>query len=137
MCEAYFSAFQAGDPTAISLLMDFFGGPGTFASWPTKVRAYAVQTTPVNILDWATANHLPLAPTTLSTIKIPTSVVVGGASPQAIQRSNALLAECIDGATFATVKDAAHFLIATHADQVAALIAEHVQGAGDFQQQST
>ena len=137
MCEAYFSAFQAGDPNAISVLIDFFGGPGTFASWPAKVRAYAVQTTPVNILDWASATQFPLMASTLSMIKIPVRVVVGSASPPAFQRSNALLAECIEGATIATIKGAAHFLIATHADQVAALIAENVQSACDLQQPFT
>ena len=34
-------------------MIDFYGGAGTFAAWPAGVRAYAVETTPVNLLDWA------------------------------------------------------------------------------------
>ncbi|HYF06469.1 MAG TPA: alpha/beta hydrolase, partial [Acetobacteraceae bacterium] len=45
MTAAYFAAFRAGDADAIAMMIDFYGGAGTFASWPTKVRAYAVQTT--------------------------------------------------------------------------------------------
>jgi len=52
MTEAYFTAFREGDSNAIAAMIDFYGGPGTFASWPARVRAYAVETTPVNILDW-------------------------------------------------------------------------------------
>jgi hypothetical protein len=40
---------------AIAGMIDFYGGAGTFASWPPRVRGYAIETTPVNILDWASA----------------------------------------------------------------------------------
>jgi len=36
-------------------MIDFYGGLGTFASWPPRGRAYAVETTPANILDWSSA----------------------------------------------------------------------------------
>jgi pimeloyl-ACP methyl ester carboxylesterase len=61
MTEAYFAAFHDGDTDAIATMIDFYGGAWTFASWPAKVRAYAVQTTPVNILDWASFYGLPLS----------------------------------------------------------------------------
>jgi pimeloyl-ACP methyl ester carboxylesterase len=128
MTEAYFAAFHDGDADAIATMIDFYGGAGTFASWPAKARAYAVQTTPVNILDWASFYGLPLSAASLSTIDIPVRIVVGGASPPAVQRANALLGECIRGAALATIEGATHFMIATHADQVAGLIAEHVHG---------
>ena len=55
MTEAYFAAYDSGDAEAIAAMIDFYGGAGTFASWPPRVRAYAVQTTAVNILDWGNA----------------------------------------------------------------------------------
>jgi pimeloyl-ACP methyl ester carboxylesterase len=55
MTEAYFAAYGGGDVDAIATMIDFYGGAGTFASWPPRVRAYAVETTAVNILDWASA----------------------------------------------------------------------------------
>src|SRR5882757_1183388 len=59
MTEAYFAAFEGGSAEAIAAMIDFYGGAGTFASWPPRVRAYAVETTAVNILDWASAYDFP------------------------------------------------------------------------------
>jgi len=55
MTDAYFAAFDGGNAEAIAAMIDFYGGAGTYASWPPRVRSYAVETTPVNILDWASA----------------------------------------------------------------------------------
>jgi len=127
MTAGYFASFADGNPEAIADMVDFYGGAGRFASWPQRVRDYVVETTPVNILDWASAYGFPLSAAALAAIDIPVLVVRGGASHSAVQRANALLAECVKGAALATVDGAAHFMIATHADQVADLISGHVQ----------
>lgn len=127
MTGAYFAAFHAGEPAAIEQMIDFYGGAGTFAGWPQRVRDYAVATTAVNILDWASAYGFPLTPARLATIAIPTLVAWGGLSHPAIMRANQLLGECIPDAATASIGGAAHFMIATHAKEVAGLIAEHVE----------
>lgn len=124
MTDAYFARFHSGDREAIGAMIDFYGGEGTFASWPEPVRAYAVATTAVNILDWACAYDDILSPEILSAIDVPVSVAVGAASHPAICRANGLVATSIGGATFRTIGGAAHFMISTHAAQVADLIAE-------------
>ena len=129
MTEAYFADFEGGNREAIAAMMDFYGGPGSYASWPPRVRAYAAETTPVNILDWASAYGFSLPAAMLAAIEIPVLVVRGGDSPAAMQRLSALLHERIGGSALATVGGAAHFMIATHAGEVASLIARHVQGA--------
>ncbi|MGD9881171.1 MAG: alpha/beta fold hydrolase [Reyranella sp.] len=129
MSDAYFAAFQGGNAEAIAAMIDFYGGAGTFASWPPRVRAYAVETTLVNILDWASAYGFPLSAAALATIDIPALVLWGGASHPAMQRLNALLAECMGMAAAATIEQAAHFMLATHAGQMAHLIAGHVRDA--------
>ena len=108
-------------------MIDFYGGAGTFASWPQRVRGYAVETTPVNIRDWASAYAFPLSAASLATVGLPVCVVRGGLSHPAVQRANALLAAHIDRAMLATIEGAAHFMIATHVDAVAGVIAEHVR----------
>lgn len=55
MTDAYFASFESGNAEAIAEMIDFYGGVGTFASWPLRVRRYIVETTPVNIVDWASA----------------------------------------------------------------------------------
>jgi pimeloyl-ACP methyl ester carboxylesterase len=129
MTEAYMAAFSCGERNAIAAMIDFYGGAGTFASWPSRVREYAVATTAVNITDWASAYGFALSADVLSAVDIPALVVCGEASHPAMRRLCALVSESIAGASLATVDDAAHFMIATHAGEVARLVAEHAQRA--------
>jgi pimeloyl-ACP methyl ester carboxylesterase len=126
MTGNYFAAYYAGEPQAIGSMMDFYGGPGTFASWPDRVRNYAVKTTPTNILDWADVYGFALNPTRLRAIDIPTLIVRGAASPPAMLRTNELLGRFIGGASVVTVEGAAHFMISTHPDEVARIIAREL-----------
>lgn len=125
MSAGYFAAFADGDREAISRMVDFYGGAGTWASWPERVRAYAMETTAVNIRDWASAFAFPLKDE-LAAIEVPTFVAWGGASHPAIRQANTLLAAGIPGARSAAIDGAAHFMISTHPRQCALLIAEHV-----------
>jgi pimeloyl-ACP methyl ester carboxylesterase len=129
MTDAYFAAWRGGDREAIRTMIDFYGGEGTYASWPERVRAYAVETTPVNMLDWACAYDEMFSPKLLSAIDVPVSVAVGAQSHPAICRANGLVAMSIEGATFRTIAGAAHFMISTHPVQVAELIEANVKAA--------
>jgi len=129
MTAGYFAAFKGGNAEAIEAMIDFFGGAGTFASWPPRVRGYAVATTPVNILDWQSASRYLLSAETLAHLRIPTLVIRGGESHPAMQRVNELLSESMSPATLATIEGAAHFMIATHVDEVARLLAQHAHRA--------
>jgi pimeloyl-ACP methyl ester carboxylesterase len=126
MTGAYFDGFHAGETNAIERMIDFYGGAGTFAGWPQRVRDYAVETTPVNLLDWAGAYGFCLTPALLASVATPTLVVWGEASHPAAKRANELLGQCIPDAAVATIAGAAHFMITTHAKQLADLIARHV-----------
>jgi pimeloyl-ACP methyl ester carboxylesterase len=129
MTDEYFAAFASGNAAAIATMIDFYGGAGTFASWPPNVRAYAVEKTAVNMLDWASAYGFPLCAATLKSIDIPVLVLWGEASHAAVQRANAILGASMRRAVCIAVDAAAHFMIATHADEVGRLIARHVHGA--------
>jgi pimeloyl-ACP methyl ester carboxylesterase len=129
MNEAYFTAFARGEKEAVAAMIDFYGGAGTYASWPDRVRAYAVETTAVNILDWQTAYAFPLTAAGLAAIGVTTLVLWGGASHPAARRANALLGQAIPGAATAIVAGAAHFMIATHAGEAARLVAAHIRGS--------
>jgi pimeloyl-ACP methyl ester carboxylesterase len=130
MTDGYFAAFHAGESAAIGRMIDFYGGAGTFAGWPQRVRDYAVETTPVNLLDWASAYGFALTPALLASVETPTLVLWGRASHPAIARANQLLGQSIPRCAVATIDGAAHFMIATHAKAAAGMIAEHVRGAG-------
>jgi pimeloyl-ACP methyl ester carboxylesterase len=129
MSDAYAAAFRGGDREAVAAMIDFYGGAGTFASWPQRVRAYAVETTAANLLDWQSAYGFPLTADALATVDVATLVLWGSISPVAVQRANALLGQCIPGAATAAIDGAAHFMIATHAREVAQLLAAHMASA--------
>jgi pimeloyl-ACP methyl ester carboxylesterase len=126
MTHAYFTSFRNGNAEAIAMMIDFYGGAGTFAAWPERVRAYAAQTTPVNILDWASARGFPLPVAMLGTLGLPTLVATGQRSHPAMHAINAHLSECISAASLAVIPGAAHFMLSTHAAEVASLVAQHV-----------
>ena len=88
-----------------------------------------MATTPVNILDWETAFDYPLTAEVLAQVEVPTLVIRGGESHPAMQRVNEILSERMTQATLATIEGAAHFMIATHADEVARLVAQHAHRA--------
>jgi pimeloyl-ACP methyl ester carboxylesterase len=78
------------------------------------------------VLDWAAAYGFATPPSLLDKMATPTLVVRGDNSHPAVKRANELLGRSIPGATVATVPGAAHFMIATHAGELADLIASHV-----------
>jgi pimeloyl-ACP methyl ester carboxylesterase len=129
MTYAYFAAFHAGERAAIETMIDFYGGAGAFAALPQRARSYAVATTAVNILDWAGAYGFRLTPAALAKIEVPTLVVRGEASHPAVRRASELLGQCMTGASLVTIAGAAHFMIATHAEEVAWVIAHHIARA--------
>ena len=129
MNEAYVAAFSSGEREAIAAMIDFYCGAGTFTSWPSRVRDYAVATTPVNITDWASAYGFALSADVLSSVDIPALVACGEKSHPAMRRLCALVSECMGSASHATIDGAAHFMIATHAGEVARLVAEHARRA--------
>lgn len=128
MTDIYFSMFQAGDRNAIQQMIDFYGGAGTFAGWPQRVRDYAIETTAANILDWASGYGFQLTRPSLAKIDIPILVLWGENSHPAVQRTNQLLAQCTK-ASAVTIDGAVHFMISTHAEEVARTLAQHVSAA--------
>jgi pimeloyl-ACP methyl ester carboxylesterase len=129
MTDGYFAAVGRGEAEAIAAVMDFYGGAGTFASWPAKARAYVVDTTPVNLVDWASAYGWPLSPAMLRAVDVPTLVICGGDSHPAVQRANMLISEHIPAASHATIPGATHFMMASHAPEVARIIAGYIAQA--------
>jgi pimeloyl-ACP methyl ester carboxylesterase len=127
MSRAYCDAYRRGETDAIASMIDFYGGTGTYAAWPQRVRDYAIETTPANLLDWKSAYGFRLTPVSLASVKIPTLVLWGETSHPAVCRANDLLRRYIRGADQATIPGASHFMIATHPKPFADLIVRHVE----------
>lgn len=126
MTDAYISKYENGDTDAIASMIDFYGGLGTFASWPAAVRAYAVRTTPTNILDWGSAYAFGPSVDALAQLILPVLVGVGRESHPAVALANKLISEFIPNSTYCTIEGASHFMIATHPSETAKLIINHL-----------
>ena len=126
MTDVYEADFAAGKPDAIRTMIDFYGGAGTWRSWPQRVREYAIRTTAVNLVDWVTAYEYVWNFEAMRALGLPTLVVYGRQSPPAMQAAGAALAQCL-GVPLHMVDGAAHFMIATHAAEVADRIAAHIR----------
>jgi pimeloyl-ACP methyl ester carboxylesterase len=126
MSGTYSDAFQRGETNAIAQMIDFYGGAGTFAAWPQRVRDYAIETTPANLMDWESAYGFRLTPALLATVAVPTLVLWGKDSHPAVTRANEMLGHYIPDAVCATMAGAAHFMIATHPQPFADLVARHI-----------
>jgi pimeloyl-ACP methyl ester carboxylesterase len=129
MSEAYAHAFARGEKEAIARVVDFYDGPGTYVASPARVREYLVAFTRSNILDWATMYGFDAALADYAAISAPTVIVRGMRGHPGMLRIAEILQAHIAGAELVSVEDAGHFMLATHAQRLAPLIAAHVQRA--------
>ena len=122
LTDSYFRSYRNGNREAIAAMIDFYGGPGTFDSWPQRVQAQAVETTEVYKLDWAGAYAFTPSDAALSALAVPTEIIVGAMSRRAVRRANEAVMHRIPSAALWEIEGAAHFMIATHPEQVAKII---------------
>jgi pimeloyl-ACP methyl ester carboxylesterase len=126
MTGPYFADFARGDAEAARHVIDFYGGPGTFDSMPSKVRSYIVATTAVNVRDWSSGTPFEPSRETLRSIDMPTTVVRGGNSHPAMRRIAELLHGSIPRAQLVTIDGGSHFLPSSHPEEIAALVRRQI-----------
>ena len=127
--DAYFRAFESGDKEAARHVIDLHDGAGSFDVLPSRVRDYVMATTATNILDWRSGLGMDAPLSAYSAIAVPTLVIRGGSGHPYIARSAEILSNALPHASLVTISGAAHSMIATHAAEVAKLIADHLSKA--------
>jgi pimeloyl-ACP methyl ester carboxylesterase len=126
MTSVYFSEFEDGKHDAARHVVDFYGGPGTYDSFPIKVRDYVIKTTPTNIRDWAAAHSFQPPLSQYRQLAVPTLVIRGGNSHPAMKRIAELIAENIPRARLESVAGGSHFLPSSHPKQIARHAEAHI-----------
>lgn len=124
MRDNYFDDFEHGDKEAPRRVIDFFGGLGSFDALPQRMRDYVLATTATNILDWRSAMDAP--PATCSGIAVPSLILRGERAHPSLAKSAERLSGVMPNASLVIVPGASHFMMATHASEVARLIEQHV-----------
>jgi len=129
MSDPYIAAWRGGEADAARRVIDFYGGDGCFAAMPPRVREFTLQATGANVYDWLTAYDDRCDAAAFARIRAPTQVLRGALGHPAVQRSNELISQWLPRGSLVTVPGANHFMIATHAAEVARLVEAHIDAA--------
>lgn len=124
MSDAYEAALAAGEADAPKRIIDFWGGDGSYAALPDAVQEYCRQTACANVLDWHTCFGFEAAPRDYARLDVPVLLARGGLANTAIVTITDVLAAHIPDARVEAVADAGHFLISSHPQDCAALLAD-------------
>ena len=127
MVSDFEAALAAGDPDAAAIIIDFYGGAGTFLGMPQSVRTFCRASAPSNLRDWHSAASFSPSFDAFSALDLPVTLVRGSETPAPIVDVTDQLAMTIPGAREAVVPGAGHFLLSTHPAECAAIIEAHVR----------
>src|SRR5262249_11678101 len=130
MRDAYVDAYRNREGDAARRVIDFYGGSGSFDAFPQRMRDSIIATTATNVLDWISGMGFDPELTACASITIPGLVIRGECGHPAVRRTAEILSGAVPNSVLVTVPSASHFVIATHASEVARLIEEHISRAG-------
>jgi len=116
--QAHFS----GEAEAAGIVIDFWGGRGSFAAMPEPVRDYCRAGTVTNALDWRTALAFDVRASDLAGLDVPVMLVRGEHANSVMVEVTDRLEDFIPDARAEVVDGASHFLITTHVDDCADLL---------------
>ncbi|MEO7953736.1 MAG: alpha/beta hydrolase [Polaromonas sp.] len=126
MTARFISNWNSGDQQAVRHVINFYGGEGAFESYPSAVQMKLIAQTPTNILDWQTGSSATTGLSDLAKLAVPTCVICGDLSHTAMKRSNELLAKHLPRAKLSYLRGANHFMIGSHAAELATAIDQHI-----------
>ena len=126
--DEFEAAFKAENKDAARIIIDFWGGNGSFASMPISVQQYCRQTAYNNVLDWYTALSFRAKADDYAKLSMPVLLVRGAhANTQMVQITKTLQA-CIPNQSSVIISNSAHFLITSHAAECAQVLADFLNG---------
>lgn len=130
MSRAFEAAHARGERDAAARIIDFWGGAGSFAAMPAVVQDHCRSTAAANVLDWHTAFAFEAAKADYARLDVPFLLVRGSGANGAMTAITDGLALSLPDVRTAVVEDASHFLITSHPDECAALLASFLGEVG-------
>jgi pimeloyl-ACP methyl ester carboxylesterase len=115
--------FQGG----FGRFVDYWSGEGAWAAVPADKRAAMAQRLGKVALDFWSALNDPARLRDLAELDLPTLVIRGGTSPRPVRRVAWHLGRTLPRARLETIEPAGHMAPLTHAADVNALIAAHLE----------
>jgi len=123
--DDYIAAHESGAERVVGRMVDFWFGTGAFERMPGPLQDSLVKGTGQNVLDVQATLAAEYPLDALRKIDAPLLAVHGAASPAITAKIAAALASESRRGRLAVVDGATHALTATHAEEVARLIAAH------------
>jgi pimeloyl-ACP methyl ester carboxylesterase len=113
----------------LTWFVDYWNGEGAFAALPERMRASFFATIGVCFGEVRSLLEDRTTASTWATIDAPSLFIRGERSPREARRVAEVLAQSLPHAALYEVRGAGHMSPLTHADEVAARIAEHIESA--------
>ena len=117
--DEFEAAFNAQNDDAARIIIDFWGGDGSFDSMPNSVQQYCRQTAYSNVLDWHTALSFRAKADDYAKLSMPVLLVRGAHANTQMVQITKTLQTCIPNQRSVIINNAAHFLITSHAAECA------------------
>ena len=127
--EGYCAAFERGDPGAVRIMVDYWFGAGALDQMPRPMREFLVAHTGHNVRDVRATFRDPYSVAALRGLTMPVLCAVGSRSPVMMGKIVEAIASHAPRGIIKKLEKANHAMITTHADAVAALIAELADGS--------
>ena len=126
--DEFEAAFNAQNKDAAKIIIDFWGGDGSFASMPDSVQQYCRQTAYNNVLDWYTALSFRAKAGDYAKLSMPVLLVRGAHANTQMVQITKTLQNCIPNQRSVIISNAAHFLITSHAAECAHVLVDFLNG---------
>lgn len=120
--DSYLAAAAAGTPDAISAMVDFWFGPGTFAAMPERMRQGLNAGTRVNTRDVRATFADDFSAADLASLTMPIQLIVGERSPATNKRISEAIASIAPRAEIVSLPGGTHAMPQTHVAQLARMI---------------
>ncbi len=121
--DFYVQRYRRGEARAVETMIEFWFGPGAFERMPAPVQDYLIERTAVNVRDVGSNFDENYSPEMLRDLRIPTTIVYGGASPAIIRTIANAMAGALGNASTEIIDGATHAMLITHPERVAGAIA--------------
>ena len=108
-------------------LLDYYNGPGWFASWPSHRREAFLADQRARGDLWDALFESPLTPQALATITAPTLVVEGGQTGEVERALCDVVRRHVPGSDHVRIEGAGHMMPVTHPDALTAAILTHLR----------
>ena len=127
--EGYCAAFERGDPGAVRIMVDYWFGAGALDQMPPPMREFLVAHTGHNVRDVRATFRDPYSAAALRGLGMPVLCAVGSRSPSMTGKIVEAIASHAPRGIIKTLEKANHAMTTTHAEAVAALIADLADGS--------